>query len=205
MNKGKSSKLKYPTIPDFSMEKYYHPKTAKIPPAIKPVFGNILIFRGPSGSGKTTISQLLVDEHKGKAKAFHFGFERRKNHLGFSVHDKVLLISKLKNRINSALKKHKYVILDELFDYEEQLLAVRNNHPHAKILVLYLELPMEISIKRASSRNKGKYYTPLKAKHIEGLWYLAHFVKCGKIINANENVDDVFESVLSQLKKEKYL
>jgi hypothetical protein len=151
---------------------------------------------------------LLVDEYEGSkkpVKAIHFGFERRKNHLGFSVHDKVLLIDKLKNRINSAMKKHSLVILDELFDFEEQLLKVRKDHPHAKIFVIFLTLPMKISIKRASSRAKGKYYTPLKANHIEGLWYLAHFVKCGKKINANRNIEDVLQSVIKMLKKEGFL
>jgi len=95
VNKSKSTKVKYPTIPDFSMEKYYHPKTVKIPPATKPFFGKILIFRGPSGSGKTTKAQLLVKKYNGKIKVFHFGFERRKRNLGFSVEDKTLLITYL--------------------------------------------------------------------------------------------------------------
>ena len=197
--------LKYPTIPAFHISKYKHPVKFTVPPAKKPIFGNILIFRGPSGAGKTTISQLLVEEHKDKVKAFHLGFERRRNHLGFSLSDKVLVLSKIKKRINLALKKGKYVILDELFDFKEQLIAVRENHPHAKIFVIFLKVPMKVSIKRASSRSKGKYYTPLKKDHIEGLWYLSHFVKCGKMVNANRNVDDVFQSVEKLLKKEGFV
>ncbi|MFA6064216.1 MAG: adenylyl-sulfate kinase [archaeon] len=205
MKTGKSHKLKYPTIPAFSMSKYYHPKVVKLPSAKKPVSGKILIFRGPSGSGKTTKAQLLEKKFKGKIKVFHFGFERRKRHLGFSVGDKVLLISKLQSKIDSALKKYKVVILDELFDFEEQLWAVRENHPHARILIIYFELPMEVSIKRASTRRKGKHYTPLKEKHIEGLWYLAHFVKCGKVISADGEVKDVLNKVIVFLKKKGFL
>jgi len=205
MEKSNSRLVKYPTIPAFSMKEYYHPKKIKIPLATKPVLGKILILRGPSGAGKTTISQLLVEEYPNKVKAFHLGFERRKVHLGFSVHDKKLLLCKLKKRIDLALKKYKFIILDEMFDFEGQFLTVRENHLHAKILVIYLDLPMSISIKRASSRNRGKYYTPLKKEHIEGLWYLAHFVKCGKIVNSNKNIDDVLQKVISILRKEEYL
>ena len=111
----------------------------------------------------------------------------------------------LQSKIDSALKKYKFVILDELFDFEEQLLTVRKTHPHAKILVIYFELPMEVSIKRASTRRKAKHYTPLKEKHIEGLWYLAHFVKCGKIIKADGDVEDVLQKTINVLKKERFL